>query len=66
MVLRGPLKAICLALGAILPQGVIGPAARAFDNQQVDIAFSQFFAAMLTAQLGERLGGGYAHGCASL
>ena len=51
-----------LALGTIRPQGVVCAAARALDDQQVDVAFSQLFAAVLAAQFGERLGGRYSHG----
>lgn len=56
-------RGLCaLAFGTIRPQGVVRAAARALDDQQVDVAFCQFFAAVLAAQLGERLGGRYAHG----
>ena len=48
--------------GATSPQGVVGAAARALDNQQVDKALGKFFAAMLAAQFWQRLGCGYAHG----
>ena len=65
MVLRRALEVIALAFGTIRPQCVVGAAAGALDDQQVDVAFSQLFAAVLTAQFGERLGGGYAHGCPS-
>lgn len=63
VVLRRALEVVSLAPGAICPQGVVGAAARAFDNQQVDVALCQFFAAVLAAQFGQGLGGGYAHGC---
>lgn len=65
VVLRRALEIASLGPGAIRPQGVVGAAARALDDQQVDVAFSQLFAAVLAAQFGERLGGGYAHGCPS-
>ena len=62
MVLRRALEVIGLAFGTIRPQCVVGAAARALDDQKVDVAFSQLFAAVLAAQFGEGLGGGYAHG----
>lgn len=65
MVLRGALDVVRIMPGATSPQGVVGAATRALDDQQVNVSFSQFFAAMLAAQLGERLGGRYAHGCPS-
>ncbi len=63
LVVECGVRGLCgLAFGTIRPQCVVGAAARAFDDQQVDVAFSQFFAAVLAAQFWERLGGGYAHG----
>lgn len=52
----------CLAFGTIRPQRVVGAAARAFDDQQVDVALGKFFAAVLAAQFGEWLSGRYAQG----
>lgn len=62
VVLRRALEVVSLAPVAIRPQGVVGAAARALDDQEVNVALSKFFAAVLAAQFGERLGGGYAHG----
>ena len=62
VVWRGAWSGFRLAFGTIRPQGGVGAAARALDDQEVNVALGKFFAAMLAAQLGEGVGGGYAHG----